>query len=245
MFCYERSKVELREGWGWREGPAQHVASAVIAGCLADAVTAPLFVVRTRMQTQYLHATANAAPPYTSTVDALRTIARVEGFRALYKGLGTSLLLTSHPAIYFPIYEELRVRLRAAFPHGDGAPPDAPAGGGGGGGAGRPAAASSSSLAGTAQVLAASSLAKLIASTITFPLEVLRSRLQDQRETRGQPPRYRGLLASARRVAAEEGVAALYSGLRINLARVVPATAITFSAYDFLITECRAHGMVP
>lgn len=46
--------------------------------------------------------------PYNGMTDALVRIVREEGFHTLYCGLLPSLLLTSHAAIQFVIYEELK-----------------------------------------------------------------------------------------------------------------------------------------
>lgn len=43
-----------------------------------------------------------------SLSDALRTIIKEEGWRTLYRGIGPGLLLVTHGAIQFTVYEELR-----------------------------------------------------------------------------------------------------------------------------------------
>ena len=45
---------------------------------------------------------------YTSTRDALVSIWRKEGARALYKGLGPSLIGVTHVVVQFPAYEYLK-----------------------------------------------------------------------------------------------------------------------------------------
>lgn len=82
-------------------------ASAICAAIVADSVTAPLWVVRTRLQTQALHRrTAGGAAP-----GAWATLTRIrhrEGVRALYKGVTASWLGSLHVAVQFPLYEWLR-----------------------------------------------------------------------------------------------------------------------------------------
>ena len=48
------------------------------------------------------------AARYSSTVNAIATIYRTEGFRAFYKGLLPSLLGVSHVAVQFPLYEKAK-----------------------------------------------------------------------------------------------------------------------------------------
>lgn len=57
----------------------------------------PFWVVKTRLALQ--GAESASQKRYDGMFDALKTIAREEGMRGLYKGLVPALLLTSHGAI--------------------------------------------------------------------------------------------------------------------------------------------------
>lgn len=61
-----------------------------------------------------LKKTQNEQTPYryNNTIHAFATIAREEGFRGFYKGLGPSLIGVSHVAVQFPLYEKLKVIFR-------------------------------------------------------------------------------------------------------------------------------------
>lgn len=61
-----------------------------------------------RIMTQPLAPTTHYPYHYTSTLDALSTILRKEGWSALYKGLGPSVLGVSHVVVQFPLYEYLK-----------------------------------------------------------------------------------------------------------------------------------------
>ena len=240
------------------EGPLVHALAAATAGACVDVLTNPLWVIRTRLQTQWLYRTvaeqggATAATAiaqqegrprlmYDGMFDAARKMLRHEGVGSFYKGLSASLLGCSHVAVQFPVYEELRAQLRArrlmasANAHESG----------GGGSSSTHADAEELS---TVEILIASTTSKLVASTATYPHEVVRTRLQDQQTvsnrgcsaaamssaTKGWQPtsQYLGLVDCMRSIVREEGVEGLYRGLSVNIIRAAPACAITFVSFE-------------
>jgi len=101
--------------------PLMHAASAIFTAVICDTITSPLWVIRTRLQTQALHLAAQRAlpeasqlegravePRYRGLLQTLTLIREREGLPALYKGLVASWLGASHVAIQFPLYEYLR-----------------------------------------------------------------------------------------------------------------------------------------
>ena len=87
---YEQLKTSLSyraRGHDWVKQPAIHMAAACGAGAATLAFANPLFVVKTRLQTQHMGLkTARAAGPlYKGTFDALGRIAREEGIAGLYR----------------------------------------------------------------------------------------------------------------------------------------------------------------
>ena len=91
----------------------------------------------------------------------MRLVVQQEGARGLYKGLSASFLGLSHVAVQFPLYEALKETFHSA------------------------AADSESS----ATVLVASTSSKLVASTLTYPHEVVRAQMQ-ARHTRSLAPHF-------------------------------------------------------
>ncbi|WVR08628.1 hypothetical protein IAU60_005684 [Kwoniella sp. DSM 27419] len=127
-----------------------HIFAAMTAGATGTVLTNPLWVVKTRFMAQA--GTVDSATRYRTTIGAIRSIYKTEGFRAFYKGLLPSLMGVSHVAVQFPLYEQ--AKSWADPGNGD----------------------HSSLSPGT--ILACSAFSKMIASLATYPHEVLRTRLQ-------------------------------------------------------------------
>lgn len=83
---------------------SQYMLASAEAGALTVLCTNPIWVVKTRIFT-----TAVGSPDsYKGLSDGLFKIARLEGIRGLYKGLIPALFGTSHGALQFMAYEELK-----------------------------------------------------------------------------------------------------------------------------------------
>jgi solute carrier family 25 folate transporter 32 len=198
--------------------PLRHMLAAAGAGAATVLTTNPLWVVKTRLQVQSSAALASSLPrraPYTSTANGLYRLATEEGLRGAYSGLAPSLLGISHVAIQFPVYEQLKLEM--ARRKGDGA--------------------RVTDLA-ASELMVASAVAKLTASVVTYPHEVIRSHMH----VRGFGP-FEGVFCLMRRIHREGGgVRAFYRGVGTNLIRTTPAAAITFTSYELISRKLRAIG---
>ena len=162
---------------------------------------------------------------YRGFVDCLTQIAKTEGLPGLYKGLLPSLFLVSHGAIQFAVYEELKtaaVHLRDFV---------------------RPlsgdvvADSTSDRILSSAEITACGALSKLAASVVTYPSQVVRSRLQQRMDARVL--KYKGVVDVLRTTVAREGLGGLYKGLVPNVIRVMPQSALTFLVYETVMQQLK------
>ena len=152
---------------------------------------------------------------YSSFSSGARHIYRAEGVPGFYRGLVPALFGVSHGALQFMAYEQLKVLRSESFhnwPYQ------------GAGGAGEDGVRELNNM----DYLALSSLSKLFAGCVTYPYQVIRSRLQ----TYEAHLLYRGAMDAITQVWAREGVAGFYKGLGPNLFRVLPSTWVTFLVYE-------------
>lgn len=74
-----------------------------------------------------------------------------------------------------------------------------------------------------------STVSKFVAGTVTYPLQVLRSRLQNYH---AEERFGRGIRGVVRQLWREEGVRGFYRGIMPGVVRVLPATWVTFLVYE-------------
>ncbi|XP_065843186.1 solute carrier family 25 member 32-like [Oscarella lobularis] len=181
------------------------VSTSLLIGCLTGigtlSLTNPLFVIKTRMCLQTFRPT-NDSEYYRGVADGLRRVYDVEGVRGLYKGYLPGLIGTTHGAIQFVTYDQLKSRYYIYM--------------------GR----NVDSKLGTVENLLFAAASKTIAVSLTYPYQVVRSRLQDVLFE------HKGIRDILMRMVRYEGVGGFYKGLMANLLRVTPACCITFLVYE-------------
>ena len=118
--CYEMTKAQLRNNYDFKSDDMRlHSISAGIAGALCNVLTNPLWLVRTRMQSEIFknpsqeHYNKKYSHGSSSIMRNLLKIYNKEGFRALYRGLPASMLGVLHPLVFFPIYEKCKQHFKS------------------------------------------------------------------------------------------------------------------------------------
>lgn len=174
-----------------------------------------MFVVRTRLQTESLHHKISPiGESWTSSSkqtiqETVRALYAEGGIFTFWRGMTANLLGLSHVAVQFPAYEKLKVVFRGNKAEGNEK---------------------------TAELLLASGISKISASILTYPHEVIRSRMMDIRSMHGV-----GFVETCRRVYAIEGVIGFYAGISVSLIRVIPNTMITFLVYERVLHLIRTR----
>ncbi|KAG0221273.1 mitochondrial carrier domain-containing protein [Mortierella sp. GBAus27b] len=243
-----------------RLGPSQHMAASMLGGALTAVVTNPFWVIKTRMCT-----TKKATPgSYQSLVGGLATLVRAEGVKGLYRGMIPALFGVSHGAVQFVAYEQLKywrqevkrrkwekqfleeVRGKANAPISDVATDKTEIG---------MDAETFEKLRqakllekkhdwetlSTVEYLCMAASSKVAATVVTYPYQVLRSRLQMMNNAQGEVV-YTGVMDCVRKIKRAEGLLGFYKGVAPNVIRVLPGTCITFLVYETVSAWCRNHA---
>ncbi|KAM8847123.1 solute carrier family 25 member 32-like [Synchiropus picturatus] len=200
FFFYNAIKAHVKEGRQSELSATEHLVSAAEAGIMTLTITNPIWVTKTRLVLQY--SSDPSTKQYKGMLDALVKIYRNEGVPGLYKGYVPGLFGTSHGALQFMAYEELKRDYN------------------------RYRKVSSDAKLNALEYITMAALSKIFAVATTYPYQVVRARLQDQHN------RYSGVLDVIGRTWRNEGMVGFYKGMVPNLIRVTPACCITFVVYE-------------
>ena len=175
-------------------------------------VIAPLDVVKIRLQLQ-THSLSDplsqrdlrGSPIYKGTLPTLKQILREEGITGLWKGnIPAELMYVSYSAIQFTAYRSITLALQTAF--------------------------GEKKLPSAAESFIAGAGAGAIATTVTYPLDLLRTRFAAQ----GTEKIYSSLLQSVRDIAKYEGPRGYFQGLGAGIGQIIPYMGMFFATYEAL-----------
>ncbi|XP_015897005.3 uncharacterized protein LOC107430651 [Ziziphus jujuba] len=207
FFAYERYKNALQSilGENRREHASANLFVHFVSGGMAGITAASATYPLDLVRTR-LAAQRNTIY-YKGIGHAFHTICRDEGFLGLYKGLGPTLLgVGPSIAISFSVYEMLRSFWQSRRPNDS-----------------------------TIMVsLACGSLSGIASSTATFPLDLVRRRMQLEGAAGRARVYNTGLFGTFRLIFKTEGMRGLYRGILPEYYKVVPGVGIVFMTYETL-----------
>jgi len=178
---------------------------ASIAGVINVIITTPLWVVNTRLKMRGVGLTSERNNnEYTTLCDGLVHIWKYEGLRQLWAGMMPSLMLVANPAIQFMTYESIKRRVIASL---NGAQPP------------------------TWMFFAMGAIAKTISTSITYPLQLVQTKLRHGDKYPDLPPDA-GILQILFYILKKQGVSGLYKGMEAKLLQTVLTTALMFLTYE-------------
>jgi adenine nucleotide transporter 17 len=231
--------------------PAANTAVACLAGVVNVFLTTPIWVVNTRMTLQRPQPLPNATTATTTSTttntsvsasstsvtnginnagasattassaassaaanahfngvfDALAKIYAAEGIHGLYKGVTASLILVTNPVIQFVTYEQM-VKFLVVHRIRNG----------------------QDKTLSSFEYFVFGAIAKALATVVTYPYQVVKSRLQAQ----GLSTKYHGTWHVCQRIWSDEGMLAFYQGMGAKLSQTVGTSAFMFMTYEKL-----------
>ncbi|XP_042431125.1 peroxisomal nicotinamide adenine dinucleotide carrier-like [Zingiber officinale] len=237
-----RNRAETAAQDLWRKGIGdgsvgmfQSLVVAALAGCVNVLLTNPIWVVVTRMQAHKktiikspdhgLQSVSDEAiefpvidhQPYriSHVIQELYDEAGMWGF---WKGVVPTLIMVSNPSIQFMLYETLVKKIKRRH--------DSKAKG----------ADELTAL----EIFILGAVAKLGATVVTYPILVVKARLQiKQRLTNDKRHRYTGTLDAIGKMMRYEGLSGLYKGMGTKIVQSVFAAAVLFLVKEELVKAAR------
>jgi len=175
-----------------------------VAGSITTIASNPIWVVQTTQATQSMCApeSEGVASAKRGIIGTIRSIVRTGGVQALWRGVGPALILVINPILQYTCFEQLKnmiIRRRLSN-------------------------ARSATLS-DLDVLVISAIAKLVATSVTYPYIVLKSRAQAARASANAPA---SITASLAAILGAEGPAGFYKGIGNKLVQSVLTASFLF-----------------
>eukprot|EP00741_Cyanophora_paradoxa_P015342 tig00000194_g14810.t1 len=197
----------------------QSLAVGAICRGVADVAVSPLTVIKARLES------ARGREQYSGVLHAFRCMRQAESPRALYAGLGATLLRDApYAGVYYYLYELFKASLADVDLAGASAASD------------------------SARNFSAACGAGALSTLITHPPDVVKTRLQLQRYgeieapgrpagavARSAPPGYTGFAQCAYVMLRDEGAASLLRGFLPRLVKRTLSSAVTWTLYEHIL----------
>jgi len=179
-----------------------YLVAGGVAGAVSRTATSPLERLKILFQVDGMKKTTGRE--YTGVWSAFMKITKEEGFYGYFKGNGTNIArIVPYSATQFYAYEEYKALAISLSGNKD---------------------------LNTGERLIAGAMSGVTSSIITYPLDLIRSRLTVQNDY----VRYSGIADAFRKIVSSEGFFALYRGMMPTLMGIAPYVGINFTTYETL-----------
>ncbi|TQD84666.1 hypothetical protein C1H46_029754 [Malus baccata] len=228
----EQRKMGVGDG---SVGMLSSLLVAALSGCVNVLFTNPIWVVVTRMQTykksskkcqpgQELSTAPDEAilaaaelPPF-GTTHAIQEIYDEGGVFGFWRGVFPTLIMVSNPSMQFMLYETMLKKLKQR----------------------RALNKKGNSGVTALEIFSLGALAKLGATVVTYPLLVVKSRLQAKQVTNGDKRQhYKGTSDAILKMIRYEGLYGFYKGMGTKIVQSVLAAAVLFMIKEELVNGAR------
>ncbi|XP_036874057.1 mitochondrial adenyl nucleotide antiporter SLC25A23 isoform X2 [Manis javanica] len=180
-----------------------HVQERFVAGSLAGATAQTIIYPMEVLKTRL---TLRQTGQYKGLLDCARQILLREGPRAFYRGYLPNVLgIIPYAGIDLAVYETLKNRWLQQYSH-DSADP------------------------GILVLLACGTISSTCGQIASYPLALVRTRMQAQASIEGGPQL--SMLGLLRHILSQEGMRGLYRGIAPNFMKVIPAVSISYVVYE-------------
>uniref|UniRef100_A0A671FF62 Solute carrier family 25 member 23 n=1 Tax=Rhinolophus ferrumequinum TaxID=59479 RepID=A0A671FF62_RHIFE len=180
-----------------------HVQERFVAGSLAGATAQTIIYPMEVLKTRL---TLRRTGQYKGLLDCAWQILEREGPRAFYRGYLPNVLgIIPYAGIDLAVYETLKNRWLQQYSH-DSADP------------------------GILVLLACGTISSTCGQIASYPLALVRTRMQVQASIEGTPQL--SMLGLLRHILSQEGVLGLYRGIAPNFMKVIPAVSISYVVYE-------------
>lgn len=194
-----------------------YLISGMVAGITTSTITNPIWVIKTRLQ-------LNNSFKKKTTIEYVSSMIQNEGIFSLYKGLFISYLGCFESTLQWILYENLKKLIKKNFEHNK--------------------EKNSAKFQSSNNVIyllnsIAAGTSKLISTLITYPHEIVRTRLR-------QPPGcngiiYKNMIHCFTLILKNEGFRSFYNGLSLHLLKTVPNSIVTFGVWEFTFNLLTQH----
>jgi len=209
LFFFSNSKFRQLSRNVCNQVHVVHLISGTLAGVICALSMNPFWVVKTKLQLDEHRCSRSAV------FRAVQEMWRAERHMAFFRGASASIVGSLEFGVYFLIYEELKRSHYFDFSF--------------------MMSNEKSYIPTMVQVALSSSFSKLVASTIMYPTEVVRTRMREDLVSSKRSNKYRRFLPACKLIYKEEGAGAFYAGWYLHLMKTIPFTIITFIVYESML----------